>query len=264
MKKVSVICILFLYAITSLGQILKVDKGSLLLDSSGITIGNLGLNFNVHNRSATAEEEITFVGLTATSDIVYLSEKHAYISINNIHYNKATGGPLSSNGYSHLRANFLRKRKFSYETFLQVQYDDGRNMPFRFLIGGGLRLRLLESARTNLHMGVGVMHETERWKSFVDGDPVIEKSIIKTSDYIGITTKLSEQVNFHLIAYYQGGMDMQDDVFRNRISGDFQFQIMVTDRLSITTSLTCQYEDEPIIPIKRTVYSLTNGLLWKF
>ncbi|MCB0487686.1 MAG: DUF481 domain-containing protein [Cyclobacteriaceae bacterium] len=264
MKKVPLVFIIFLYAIASEGQILKVDKGSLLLDSSKITIGNLGLNFNVHNRSATAEEEITFVGLTATSDIVYLSKKHAYISINNIHYNKATGGPLSSNGYSHLRANFLRKRMFSYETFLQVQYDDGRNMPFRFLIGGGLRLRLLESAGTTLHFGLGAMHETERWKSFVDGDPIIEKNIIKTSDYIGITTKLSEQVNLHLIAYYQGGMDMQDDVFRNRISGDFQFQIMITDRLSMTTSFSCQYEDKPIIPIKKTVYSVTNGLLWKF
>ncbi|HRW99241.1 MAG TPA: DUF481 domain-containing protein [Cyclobacteriaceae bacterium] len=264
MRKVPLLLVLFLCAHMSKGQILKVDKGSLLLDSSKITIGNLGLNFNIHNRSATAEEEITFVGLTATSDVVYLSKKHAYISINNVHYNKATGGPLSSNGYSHLRTNFLRKQKFSYESFLQVQYDDGRNMPFRFLIGGGLRLRVLESAGTNVHLGLGAMQEMERWKSFVDNDPIIEKNILKTSDYIGITTKLSEQVNFHLIAYYQGGMDTQADVFRNRISGDFQLQVMITDRLSMTTSFSCQYEDKPIIPIKKTVYSVTNGLLWKF
>jgi len=54
-------------------QILKVDKGRLLLDSSNMFIGNLALNFDVHNKSANSEEEITFVGLKGSSDFVYLN-----------------------------------------------------------------------------------------------------------------------------------------------------------------------------------------------
>lgn len=248
----------------SSAQILKVDKGSLLLDSSKVLIGSIGLNFNVHNRSATSEKEITFIGLTGTTDVVYLSEKHAYISINNVHYFKSTGGPLSSNGFSHLRVNFLRKHHLSFETFTQVQYDDGRNMPFRFLMGGGIRFRLLESTKSSLRFGVGAMSETERWKAIQLDNSVISKHTIKTSDYIGFETKFNDQVDLHLIVYYQGGLDADDDVFRNRVSGDVQFQIRITDKLSFINSFSCQYEDRPIIPIKKLVYSLTNGLNWKF
>lgn len=258
---------IFLYSILTIpvsAQILKVDKGSLLLDSSRVLIGNIGLNFNVHNRSATSEKEITFIGLTGATDIVYLSEKHAYISINNIHYFKSTGGPLSSNGYSHVRANFLRKKHVSYETFCQIQYDDGRNMPFRFLTGGGVRLRIIESKKSSLRIGIGAMSETERWKLVQLDNTIISKTILKTSDYIGWSTKFNDQVDINLIVYYQGGFDSEDDLFRNRISGDLQFQIKVTDKLSFVNSFSCQYEDKPIIQIRKMVYSFTNGLMWRF
>lgn len=110
MKQIVGLFFLICIQVTASAQILKVDKGSLLLDSSSVLIGKMGLNFNIHNRSATSEEEIVFVGLNGTTDIVYLSDQHAYISINNIHYFKSTGGPLSSNGYSHFRVNLLRKK----------------------------------------------------------------------------------------------------------------------------------------------------------
>lgn len=245
-------------------QILKVDKGSLLLDSSKVMIGNIGLNFNVHNRSATSDQEITFVGLTGATDVVYLTNKHAFISINNIHYFKSTGGPLTSNGYSHLRVNFLRKHHLSFETFTQLQYDDGRNMPFRYLIGGGIRLRLLESTKSSLRFGLGIMSETERWKQVQLDNSSISKHIIKTSDYVGFETKFNDQMDLHLIFYYQGGRDTEDDVFRNRVSGDLQFQIKITNKLSFVNSYSYQYEDKPIIPIRKFVYSLTNGLMWRF
>jgi hypothetical protein len=260
------IFLLFIIHVTFLSsaQILKVDKGSLLLDSARILIGNVGLNFDIHNRSATSEKEITFVGLKGTSDIVYLSEKHAYISINTIQYFKSTGGPLTSNGYSHFRVNFLRMRKLSYETYTQVQYDDGRSMPFRFLYGGGIRLRLKESKKISAHAGIGIMNELEHWKNISTDNSINQKQILKTSDYIGATLQLTDYASIMLTLFYQGGLDNKDDVFRNRVSSDFQLKIKMTNKISFLASCTFQYEDKPIIPIRKLVYSVHNGLMWNF
>lgn len=248
----------------SSAQILKVDKGSLLLDSSRVLIGNVGLNFDIHNRSATSEREITFVGLKGTSDIVYLSQKHAYISINSVQYFKSTGGPLTSNGYSHFRINFLRMKPLSYETYTQVQYDDGRSMPFRFLYGGGVRLRLKESKKISAHAGIGIMNELEHWKNISTDNSIITKQILKTSDYVGATLQLTDFASIMLTFYYQGGYDNQDDVFRNRVSSDFEFKVKMTNKISFTSSCALQYEDKPIIPIRKLVYSVHNGLMWNF
>ncbi|MDZ7648174.1 MAG: hypothetical protein U5K54_13875 [Cytophagales bacterium] len=231
MKKYFLLLILFYFYQMGTAQILRVDKGDLLLDSSRLLIGNVGLSFDINNRSATSEEEITFVGFKTTADLVYLSDKHAYVSVNNIQYFKSTGGPLSSNGYSHFRINFMRRKLLSYETYAQLQYDDGRNMPGRFLFGGGLRLRLHESKRIGFHAGVGVMNEVETWNDLSQDGSTIRKQIIKTSDYLGFTAQLNDFVSTQLTVYYQGGFDQEDDLFRSQGSApDFLFNVKVTDK----------------------------------
>lgn len=243
-------------------QILKIDKGSLDADSSGYFTGNLNVNFNMHNRSATAEKEITFVGLEGNADLVYVAKKHAYILINKINYFKSTGGPLLNTGYAHFRINFFRKKTLSYESFTQIQYDNGRMMPFRFLQGAGLRYRLASGKNAQASIGIGAMYEVEHWKALEDN--TIEKEIWKTSNYINSKFTLNENVNFNLILYYQGGYDAESDLFRNRVSGDAVLTVGITGRLSFLTTFTAQHEDKPIIPINKFTYSLTNGLKWSF
>jgi hypothetical protein len=245
-------------------QILKVDKGSIDVDSSGYFIGSIDANFNINNRSTTAEQEVVFKGFDGSADLVYVSEKHAYILINNINYFTSTGGPLISTGYAHFRANFLRKKIMSYELFTQIQYDNGRNMPRRFLQGAGLKFNMMKSRKSELFIGIGIMHEQETWKLVKLDNQLIEKTIWKTSDYISAKIELNEFVDFNLITYYQGGYDNDSDVFRNRISGDAVLTVKFNDRLSFLTSFVAQYEDKPIININPWVYSLTNGLKWNF
>lgn len=245
-------------------QILKVDKEDIDSDSVNYWMGSINLDFNVNNRSTTATEEVIFRGLVAHGDLVYLSKNNAYILINTLNYFKSTGGPLISTGYAHLRINFSRRKKLSYEIFSQIQYDDGRRMPYRFLTGGGLRLNIKQKEKLKLHAGVGVMIESERWKSLENDSPDIEKNILKNSSYLSGQFILNEHVNFDLIGYFQGGHDTDSDLFRSRLSADAILNVKVTKRLAFVTNFAIQYEDRPIIPINNLVYSLTNGLKWNF
>ncbi|MTI22475.1 DUF481 domain-containing protein [Fulvivirga sp. RKSG066] len=263
-KKYTLLLFVWLTSHVLYSQILKVDKGNLDADSSGYFMGSVDASFNINNRSTTAEEEVIFKGLNGNADLVYVSDKHAYILINSINYFTSTGGPLISTGYAHFRVNLLRKKTLSYELFTQIQYDDGRNMPFRFLQGGGIRINLAESSNSSLHLGLGIMHEEEHWKSIRMDGQIIEKEIWKTSDYISGKIKVNDYVNFSIITYYQGGYDNESEVFRNRVSGDAVLSVKITDRLAFLTSFSAQYEDKPIIPINGFVYSLTNGLKFNF
>ncbi|MBL6447369.1 DUF481 domain-containing protein [Fulvivirga sp. 29W222] len=264
MTKYVLILALILTGLNVNGQILKVDKGSIDSDSSKYFIGNVNFNFNLNNRSATAEKNITFTGLEANADLVYIADKHAYILINKINYFKSTGGPMISTGYAHFRINFLRKRTVSYELFSQVQYDDGRMMPLRFLQGGGFKFRISSTEKSEVFFGVGAMYEEEHWKSVTEDGTIIEKELWKTSDYINGKFDFNDHVSFDVILYYQGGYDREGEIFRNRLSGDAVLSMQLTDKLSFLTSFSAQYEDKPIIPINNFVYSLTNGLKWSF
>ncbi len=258
------VALLLLITQVSMAQILKVDKEDIDSDSSDYWMGSLNLDFNINNRSTTIDQEVTFRGLVAHGDLVYLSQSNAYILISTINYFKSTGGPLISTGYVHFRVNWLRRRKLSYENYAQIQYDDGRRMPYRFLNGVGLRVNLKHQNKLKLHAGTGVMYELERWKSLEEGIGTIEKQILKNSTYLSGQFIFNDFVGLDLITYYQGGHDSDSDLFRNRVSGDAVFKVKISERLSFLTNFSLQYEDRPIIPINNFVYSLTNGLKWNF
>ena len=143
--------LLLLSTISSPAQILNVEKTRIKGDSANYFLGNIGVDFNVNNRNLDDDGDASyFISINATSDVGYLTEHHSFFLLSQFQYNATSQEAINSTGYGHLRAAFLRQRTLSYETFGQLQYDQGRGMVLRSLIGGGIRLRIYEEERSNL------------------------------------------------------------------------------------------------------------------
>ena len=253
-------------ALPARAQILRVNKNNLNADSSKYWLGAFAFNFNLNNRSVTPENENAYIGLTATADIVYVAEKHAYILINKINYftSSSDDGAFISTGYAHFRMNWLRKKRLSYENYVQTQYDRGRNMPLRALFGGGIRYRLIDDDKHKLIVGTGAMFERERWKEPENESNIIEKNLWKNSSYINGFVFITDDVKLDIITYYQGGYDSEDNVFRNRVNADIVLSFNINKRLAFNAEFSCQFEDRPIIPINKFIYAVNNGIRWSF
>jgi hypothetical protein len=260
MPRSSLITLLMLF-MTQLvsAQILTVDRPSLTVDSAAFFLGGVDFSYNVNNQKNTV-----YKGLLSKADMMYVSDLHEYILINQFKYFSSTGSPFISTGYSHFRVNFLRQHKLSYESYAQLQYDKGRNMPFRFLVGGGIRYRLLDRPKNHMHYGIGVMYERERWKSLDDSGTLITPEFIKISSYVSTNTNLNEYIRLVFVGYYQSGYDEHIEQLRNRINISASLVVKINSFLSLTTNVNYQYEDQPIIPINKTIYSVTNGLRLNF
>jgi hypothetical protein len=244
-------------------QILKINRIDLAVDTSHVFSGDINLNLNINNQSATPEENLIFTGIEFRNNLTYLSEKHAYLLINNLNYFTITGGPLVSTGHAHGRVNLLRRKILSYELFTQVQYDEGRRMPLRYLFGGGIRLKILKGEKGNMYGGIGIMNEFEQWEPF-KSERHIKKQIWKSTSYLSGKILVSKNFTIDIISYYQSGWDDESNVFRHRISGDLILNARITGRLAFTTNFALQYESDPIININPVVFSLTNGLKLNF
>ena len=199
--------ILLLLSITTIesarGQILKVDRRSVLKDTSDYWYGNVDFKLNINNNNATPEQNLTFIGLNGNVDLNYASKRHLYMLINNINYFTTGTGPFVSNGHMHFRTNWLRRRRLSYENFAQIQYDRGRNLQRRGLFGGGLRLNFFQKKKSYFHAGTGIMYESEIWQQF-DGETVTI-NLVKSSNYQGGVFEINDHLNINLTCYYQTG-----------------------------------------------------------
>ena len=247
-------------------QILQVNKNNLNADSSRFWLGAFTFNFNLNNRSVTDENENAYIGLSASADVVYVADEHAYILINKINYFTSSNqeGAFVSTGYAHFRINWLRQKRLSYENYIQTQYDRGRNMPLRFLTGGGLRYRLIDGDKNKLIIGTGAMFERERWKEPENEANVIEKNLWKNTSYINGFVFLTDDLKLDIITYYQVGYDNADDIFRNRINGHILLSFAINKRLAFNAEFTGQFEDHPIVPINKFIYEIKNGIRWAF
>ncbi len=260
-----ILLFIFLAGSTS-AQILQVNKNNLNADSSKFWLGAFTFNFDLNNRSVSSDNENAFIGLTATADLVYVADKNAYILINKINYFTSSdeNGAFISTGYAHFRINWLRKKRLSYENYAQTQYDRGRNMPQRILIGGGIRYRLVDDEKKKLIVGTGAMFERERWKEPENETNIIEKNLWKNSSYINGYIFITDDLKLDVITYYQGGYDAAANKFRNRINGDIILSFSINKRLAFNAEFAGQFEDSPIIPINKFIYSIKNGIRWRF
>lgn len=248
----------------SYGQILNVEKSRIKEDSANYFIGKIGLSFTLHNRDEDETGTNIFIGLIANTNTAYLSAQNSYILINYINYTALGDQEASHTGYTHFRANFSRQKSVSTEAFTQYQYDLGRGLRARWLIGAGLRVKLIENESTTFIFGPGLMYEFEDWVSPTKSLESRKVDLIKSSNYLSLNKKLTDQVNLNTIAYYQTGYDDQIESFRHRVSGEVNISINITKKLSLATSFNCTFENKPIVPVNKFIYTITNGLQYNF
>ncbi len=250
------VCISFV----SNAQILKVNKGSLVSDSSNYFIGVVDATFALNNRSATADKRNLYLGINNNIDVLYISEQSATLLISGLNYYKIGGGPLIYNGSFHLRQIVKRAARWTPEIFTQTQFDESRNMELRQLLGGGVRWNLLQR-KNILYMGLGGFYEYERWKG---ENELIRKKLFKFNSYLSGDIRLSETTYLNTIFYFQSGWDNEIASLRNRVSGQLEIKNEVTDKIKVKLTSNVLLDDKPIILLNELIYEVFFGVGYNF
>ncbi|WP_266205698.1 DUF481 domain-containing protein [Pontibacter kalidii] len=266
----AVLLVLYFAPLAAQGQILNIERSRLNPDSAGYFTGKGGISFSMFNRNAGKDNPNNYLQLTFNGDVAYISERHSYLLLNYYNYllvnydSQELRNTVASTGYSHFRVNLLRKMKLSYELFAQAQADKARGLELRTLAGGGIRYRVLRSQNSSIYFGTGFMHEHEEWENPELEQRLMVADLLKSTNYVSGKVKLNEQVSTEGIVYYQVGYDDTISRFRNRVSGDVTLQVKLTNKFSFRTNFSCVYEDEPIVPVTRFVYAISNGIQLQF
>jgi hypothetical protein len=252
--------VIMLIAPAVYSQILNVEKSRLEEDSSKYFMGKASLGMNMNNRGVIADQPVTFLGINASTDLAYFSEKHTYMFINFFNYISNNGNAFISAGYSHFRIHLVRKKRLSYEKFFQYQYDRPRGMNHRRLAGTGLRYVLLKSEAVNFYLGTGLFLEQEEWQSPIEEIGIRNVLMVKSNNYFSVRFNAHENLNFNSIIYYQVGPDTAANLWRQRVSGEANVNVRISKKVSMKTSFNFTFENHPIVPVRKFIYTMLNGV----
>ncbi|GAA5031163.1 hypothetical protein GCM10011506_21310 [Marivirga lumbricoides] len=244
---------------TTKAQILNIERLRLKRDTITDFKMKLSAELTAYNRSAEADNPANYLGYSLNFNSLYYPNQHAYTLLGQFDYVKLNDANVVNYGYLHTRVNFLRKRVLSYEIFFQYSYDDFRGLNPRWLTGADVRIRLFEGEKTSVVISTGIMHEYEKWRVPVS-EREVEANFIKSTNYLSIRHTFNELIDFNMIGYYQTGYDKEVDLFRNRLSSSIILNSKLTQSLSWKNSFDISYEDEPIVPITKLIYTFKTGI----
>ncbi|HLW19216.1 MAG TPA: DUF481 domain-containing protein [Cyclobacteriaceae bacterium] len=253
------ISFLFIFPSLLSAQILNMEKLRLEQDTAKSLLAKAVIGLTANNRSGAEDEPAHLFAFNFDVNLMHYPGKHAYILVSKFDYLRVNEEGVMNYGYFHGRSNFLRERKFNYETFVQYSFDNARGLDTRWIVGGGLRHDLFKTDKTTLLIGIGGMFETEKWR-YPKTERLVQKELFKSSNYLSFQSAVNEYIDLNLVNYYQTGYDADIEGFRNRLTVSLILNAKLTDRLSLTNSFDLAYEDKPIIPITKLIYTLKTGI----
>jgi hypothetical protein len=250
-KNIFFITCFFVLIQTSLfAQILNIEKERQEMEVNDSTVwrGNFIFGFDL------TRQQNTVLQFNNDDYLLLMTPQHAYIWIGHINLIKSEGENVISEGYFHHRINFWRNRKLSAETFAQYQYNETRGLMNRGLVGATPRLTLKASEKLDVAIGTGVMYEWEEWK--LEENKALTR-LVKSTNYINIHAKFTENTELMFIAYYQARFDR---FVHPRISGDANFRAKLSKHISFNLKFVPYYDAAPVIRIEKWNYEITSGI----
>lgn len=251
--------LLIFYSSYGNAQILNLEKYRADGDSLKKYAVNFNGSFNLNNRSAAETNPVNLYGYNFSLHGIYTPKKHGYIFIAHRNFLQINDNPFINFGYAHARVNFYRKNRLNFETFIQISDDNFRGLKPRAIAGGALRYRIIDNDSTELIIGTGGFYEFERWQHPVSGENY-DVNFIKSSTNIVFRHSLTQNIFINGVFYYQTGYDPNFSKFRNRYSGTINLNSRITKRLNLTNNFDFSYEDRPIVPITRFIFSYRFGI----
>jgi hypothetical protein len=208
-----------------------------------------------------ADAEVVDIAAEYRLDVAVIEGLTSFLILNYENgYEKEKGAgknTIVDKGFSHLRFTKLLTEKYFIEGFAQYGFNDFLDLKNRSLAGMGLRVKLSESDRTTIFLGIGAMQENETYG--LQTEP--GKKLIRSTNYLKYTWKLSDNIQLNNTAYFQVSSSDSKDF---RLLYDGGLDIALNNSFSIAIELNYRYDNDPHGSLGNTYIQVANGITFVF
>lgn len=226
------IIILFFCLTPVLYSQINIEKYNNLNNSEGIS-GSLSF----YASAKTGNTDVQEFGIDGRTN--YNSEKFYTFLIGKGEYGWNKGKEYSNNALLHFR--YIRKlnERINPEVFAQLNYNKSRQLLFRTLGGGGLRLSLISDSTSSLSFGSAYMYEYEKLDLEYNSIHPIKVYHHRWSNYFSYSTQLSNSSRLSIVVYAQPRFDDFKDI---KILSENHLGVILTEQLTLSIIFALRYD----------------------
>ncbi|MFO8232243.1 MAG: DUF481 domain-containing protein [Longimonas sp.] len=199
--------------------------------------------------------ELIEVGGDARLDVLH-APHYAFI-VSEVRYGESDGSRFRDAAFAHLRYNYRFGGPLVAEAFTQLERDSFALLNLRTLVGGGLRLRVLDTEPARLFLGTTPMFERERLDTERVGAHPDRTTALRISQYLNVRLRLSDRTFLVSTTYVQPWVAVPADV---RLLNETRLGVGITEALTLRITLKTRYDSRPPGEVSDWTLSWTNGI----
>lgn len=251
--KYLVLCFFTLMLTNSVqAQIVNIEDKRIQLDSNKWQ-GSIDLS------SKLTQNTKSVLAIYTSVRVDRMVEQNKWLFLGSYNFARAGSQDFLDDGFFHLRYNRDLNRKWQWETFGQVQYNEKLRIRLRTLLGTGARLQLLADEKKKIAVGLLYMYEYNELTT----DLGLRRDH-RLSSYLSLKLKPSKQLSFASTTYYQ---PLVDRLGESRFSSINTLTLKVNKWLAFSSVFAYTYDgqlakDTPDVP--SSTYQWKNGVRLMF
>ncbi len=150
---------------------------------------------------------------------------------------------ILDNRFGQIRYSYIFSDRTQSFHFVQAQRNETLRLRSRWLLGSGLRHTIVESERTSLSLGTGLMGEWERLNADAvgEGDPT-ESEALRMANQAIYSFELASGARILNILYFQPDITDFSDL---RVLNDLGLVVPVTEHVRLTLSVEWRRDTRP-------------------
>ncbi len=190
----------------------------------------------------------------------YLGERHWVRSYAGMERLERKGSDILNNRYVHVRYNYRLSDRFRTFHFVQLQANENLFLDRRFLLGSGLRVRVLGGTESRLEAGAGLMLESEQLNEakLAPGEDPSTDAVRMANLLVG-SGPVGEGNRWVTVVYYQPNVEGFGDY---RLSGEVGLKVRLVASLQLDLSLTWRHDSRAPEGLEEDDLGLRTGFTY--
>jgi putative salt-induced outer membrane protein YdiY len=231
------------------GQVVNIESRRMQDIRQGWTgQGELSYSY-VQNQSSISN-------LNARTNFSYKHELHKWMFINDFSFIQSSEGDFENRGYQHIRYNYQKTDRLTYEGYVQVQYNQQMRLYPRYIIGAGPRYKVLSEDSIRVFVGGSLFAEHEELRN-----PTQVNSNERLNFYLSLNFFKIPGVAIDFLAMYQPRLIHPSD---RRIQTELRLDFPISKLLQFRFSASMFNDSRPPEGVPKIFTNVRNGILFNF
>jgi len=188
----------------------------------------------------------------------HLTEKHWFRAFAGLEQLKKGGEEVLDNRYLHFRYNYRFSPALRTFHFVQLQTNQNLLLRRRWLLGTGLRCRILHGPVVRLDVGSGLMLEDKRLeRGTLDPGERDSPRNLRLANLLATSGLVGEENRWIAVVYFQPEIGRLED---HRVLGEVGWSSSLSRHLDLEFGLSWRHDSKPPAHLKQDDLSLKTGI----